>query len=77
MANATPDATMISGRHLLLVTLCLAWILPGLIGHDPWKPDEGYTFGVVYEILKGGSWVVPRLAGEVFLHECNRYAALV
>jgi 4-amino-4-deoxy-L-arabinose transferase-like glycosyltransferase len=60
---------MISVRHILLVTLCLAWILPGLIGHDPWKPDEGYTFGVVYEILNGGSWVVPRLAGEVFLHE--------
>jgi 4-amino-4-deoxy-L-arabinose transferase-like glycosyltransferase len=60
---------MISVRHILLVTLCLAWILPGLIGHDPWKPDEGYTFGVVYEILKGGSWIVPRLAGEVFLHE--------
>jgi 4-amino-4-deoxy-L-arabinose transferase-like glycosyltransferase len=60
---------MISHRHTLLAAICLAWILPGLTGHDPWKPDEAYTFGVVYEMLKGGSWIVPRLAGEVFLHE--------
>ena len=60
---------MISPRHILLAGLCLAWILPGLIGHDPWKPDEAYTFGVVYELLNGGSWIVPHLAGEVFLHE--------
>lgn len=60
---------MISSRHVLLALLCLAWILPGLVGHDPWKPDEAYTFGVVYEILQGGSWIVPRLAGEAFLNE--------
>ncbi|MBI4194929.1 MAG: glycosyltransferase family 39 protein [Betaproteobacteria bacterium] len=51
----------------LIVLICAAWILPGLIGHDPWKPDEAYTFGVVNEILKGGSWIVPGLAGEPFL----------
>ena len=44
-----------SQRTLLLVLFCAAWILPGLIGHDPWKPDEAHTFGVVYEILLGGS----------------------
>ena len=58
---------MISQRSLLAALLCIAWILPGLIGHDPWKPDEAHTFGVVYEILRGGSWVVPALAGEPFL----------
>jgi 4-amino-4-deoxy-L-arabinose transferase-like glycosyltransferase len=58
---------MISFRIVLLVLLCAAWILPGLFGHDPWKPDEAHTFGVVYEILRGGSWVVPTLAGEPFL----------
>ena len=58
---------MISQRSLLVALFCAAWILPGLVGHDPWKPDEAYTFGVVYEVLKGGSWVVPTLAGEPFL----------
>ena len=58
---------MISFRVILLILLCAAWILPGLIGRDPWKPDEAHTFGVVYEILRGGSWVVPTLAGEPYL----------
>lgn len=60
---------MIAQRYIWITALCIAWILPGLIGHDPWKPDEAYTFGVVYELLQGGSWVVPRLAGENFLAE--------
>ena len=50
-------------RPLLIAILGLAWLLPGLVGHDPWKPDEAYTFGVVYEILQGGSWVIPQIAG--------------
>jgi 4-amino-4-deoxy-L-arabinose transferase-like glycosyltransferase len=58
-----------SQRTFLLVLFCAAWILPGLIGHDPWKPDEAQTFGVVYEIMRGGSWVVPTLAGEPFLEK--------
>lgn len=62
-----------SARHFYVALLCLAWIIPGLIGHDPWKPDDGFTFGVVYEILRGGSWVVPKLAGEVFLEEPPLY----
>jgi hypothetical protein len=49
--------------------LCLAWILHGLIGHDPWKPDEAYSFGLVYHILQGGDWVVPTLAGEPFMEK--------
>ena len=47
----------------LAAGLCAAWILPGLIGHDPWKPDEAYTFGLVYHVLQGGGWIVPMLAG--------------
>ena len=47
--------------------LCAAFILPGLVGHEPWKPDEASTFGAVYQMLRSGDWVVPRLAGEPFL----------
>src|SRR5512140_2768039 len=49
--------------------LAAAWILPGLIGHDPWKPDEGYTFGLVYSLLQSGDWVVPMLAHEPFMEK--------
>jgi 4-amino-4-deoxy-L-arabinose transferase-like glycosyltransferase len=60
---------MMSQRGWLLVLLCAAWILPGLVGRDPWRPDEAHTFGVVYELLRGGSWVAPALAGEPFLQQ--------
>lgn len=55
------------GMGALIILICAAWILPGLWSHDPWKPDEAYTFGLVYEILNGGSWIVPTLAGEPYL----------
>lgn len=62
-----------SRRRLLIALLCLAWILPGLVAHDPWKPDEAYNFGVVYEMVRGGSWIAPSLAGEPFLREPPLY----
>ena len=46
----------------LVWLLAAAWILPGLLGHDPWKPDEAYTFGLIYSALKNGDWLVPMLA---------------
>jgi 4-amino-4-deoxy-L-arabinose transferase-like glycosyltransferase len=46
------------------VGLCVLWLLPGLLGHDPWKPDEADTFGLVYQLLQSGDWVVPAIAGE-------------
>ena len=60
-------------RHALLALLCLAWLLPGLLAHDPWKPDEAHNFGVVYEMIRGGSWIVPQLAGEPFMREPPLY----
>lgn len=62
-----------SPRHFLVALLCLAWIVPGLVAHDPWKPDEAYTFGVVYDLLRGGSWLVPSLGGEPYLDEPPLY----
>jgi 4-amino-4-deoxy-L-arabinose transferase-like glycosyltransferase len=52
-----------------LLLLCVAWILPMLVGHDPWKPDEAYSFGLVLDQLERGDWVVPMLAGEPFLEK--------
>src|SRR5215208_4315000 len=49
--------------------LLAAWLMAGLFGHDPWKPDEAYTFGLVYHILETGDWLVPTLAGEPFVEK--------
>jgi len=61
----------LAGRHPFAFTclLGLAWLLPGLIGHDPWKPDEAYSFGLVYHLIQTGDWVVPTLAGEPFMEK--------
>jgi 4-amino-4-deoxy-L-arabinose transferase-like glycosyltransferase len=51
----------------LYLALWAMWIVPGLAGHDPWKPDEAENFGVVYDMLRSSEWLVPSLAGEPFL----------
>jgi 4-amino-4-deoxy-L-arabinose transferase-like glycosyltransferase len=60
-------------KPLLLIVLCAAWILPGLVGHEPWKADEAYSFGLVYHMLQTGDWVVPTLGGEPFMEKPPLY----
>lgn len=54
-------------KALFFAALCAVWLCAGLVGHDPWKPDEAYSFGVVYQMLESGDWLVPALAGEPFM----------
>ena len=51
------------------IALSVAWVVLGLVGHDPWKPDEAHTFGVVLDFLERRDWVVPALAGEPFVEK--------
>lgn len=48
----------------LLALLCTVWLGTGLTGHDPWQPDDAYSFGLIYHILQSGDWLIPTLAGE-------------
>ncbi len=57
------DGTSTPVKTALFLIICAAWILPGLIGHDPWKPDEAIHFGVIYSMLHEGQWMVPSIAG--------------
>jgi len=54
-------------KAVFLGLLCLIWLGTGLVGHDPWKPDDAYGFGLVYSMLQGGHWLVPTLAGEPYM----------
>ena len=54
-------------KTVLFLVVCLAWLLPGLVGHDPWKVDEAVVFGTVAEILRSGDWLAFRIAGEPYL----------
>ena len=54
-------------RGAVLAFFCALYLLPGLIGHDPWKGDDATHFGIAFSMLDGGHWLLPRLAGEIWL----------
>ena len=58
------DGTRTPVKTALFLVVCLAWLLPGLVGHDPWKTDEAIAFGAVTEILRTGNWTTFAIAGE-------------
>ena len=47
-----------------LLILVAIWLLPGLIGHDPWKNDDAIGIGIAHQFAAHGDWLLPRLAGE-------------
>ena len=72
MADYSTSAEKASESRLppwLVAGIFLAWMLPGLFGHEPWKPDESYTTGLINHILMTGDLVVPTLAGEPFMEK--------
>src|SRR5437879_2072541 len=54
---------------VLFATLVLAYLLPGLVGHDPWKTEDAIGIGIVHQMLEHGRWIVPYLAGEAYLED--------
>lgn len=54
-------------KAALFVLVCLAWLLPGLVGRDPWKPDEAASFGVIHSMLQGEGWIIPSIVGSPHL----------
>jgi 4-amino-4-deoxy-L-arabinose transferase-like glycosyltransferase len=61
-SELSPSGPYRAVKQFGLILLCAAWILLGLFGHDPWKPDDATAFGIAYDMLKQGDWVVPHLA---------------
>src|SRR5258708_14093467 len=60
------DGTRTPLKTALFLLVCLAWVLPGLVGHDPWKYDEAVVFGAVTQMLRTGDWLSFHIAGEPF-----------
>jgi 4-amino-4-deoxy-L-arabinose transferase-like glycosyltransferase len=50
-----------------IVVLAALYLLVGLLGHDPWRGDDSRYFGPILGMLRDGSWLVPRIAGEPYL----------
>ena len=52
-SSLSPGGRYRAFKQAGLVLLCAAWILLGLFGHDPWKPDDATKatfakYGVYY-----------------------------
>jgi len=63
------DGTSTPLKTALFLVVCFAWLLPGLVGHDPWKYDEAIVFGSVTEMLRSGDWLTFRIAGEAYVEK--------
>ena len=53
----------------MLVFLALAFVVPGLFNHDPWKSFDAIGVEVVHQMLLTGDWLVPRVAGQPWLED--------
>jgi len=62
-----------AGRTWAFVLLVALYVLPGLVGHEPWKQDETYIADIVRTMLASGDAVVPRMAGEAFMEKPPLY----
>lgn len=49
----------------ILWLFCLAYILPGFVGREPWKNADVSSFGYMWEIFNGNSsWFAPQSLGQ-------------
>lgn len=60
-----PAAATIALPRWGILALCLLYILPGLIGRDPWKGDDAASFGVMWTMAHGtlNDWLWPHIVG--------------
>ncbi len=67
--------SVLRNKELLLWCVLIAiFLLVGVIGHDPWwKKGETYSFGIIYNFYKTGTWLLPMDAGVPFLEKPPLY----
>jgi 4-amino-4-deoxy-L-arabinose transferase-like glycosyltransferase len=56
-----------------LALIALAFVLPGLAGHELWKSHDAIGIGIVYDMAKSGELVVPRVSGWIWLNDPPLY----
>jgi 4-amino-4-deoxy-L-arabinose transferase-like glycosyltransferase len=63
-ARLTAGATLKLPRWAITL-MCLMYIVPGLIGRDPWKSEDATGFGVMWTMAGGSArdWLVPNVVG--------------
>ena len=69
MSSTTPAIVSQSAvrrlPRLALLLFCLAYVLPGFLGREPWKSADVSALGVMLEMASGASsWWVPQVLGQ-------------
>ncbi|HUR90727.1 MAG TPA: hypothetical protein VMZ74_16700 [Ramlibacter sp.] len=51
--------------RVALLLFCLAYVVPGFVGREPWKSADISGFGYMFELARSGSaWLSPTLMGQ-------------
>jgi 4-amino-4-deoxy-L-arabinose transferase-like glycosyltransferase len=85
IAHQPTDRNKALWKRVALFALIAIWLFSGIVGRDPWKPDEPIYIGVLHSMLVegGNAWWSPSiggasLAGETpFIHWVNAAIAYV
>jgi 4-amino-4-deoxy-L-arabinose transferase-like glycosyltransferase len=56
-----------------LALIALAFVVPGLIGHDPWKQFDVVNIEIARNMLQTGDWLVARVAGVPWVDDPPLY----
>jgi 4-amino-4-deoxy-L-arabinose transferase-like glycosyltransferase len=59
--------------HAVLVLIALAFVAPGLVGHDPWRAFDVIAIEIVNQMHLSGDWIVPQIAGVPYLDDPPLY----
>jgi len=57
----------------ILALVALAFLLPGLTGHEPWKTYDAVAIEIISQMQRTGDWLVPRIAGEPWIEDPPLY----
>ena len=67
VAALNPSGRFRALKQFGLVLLCAAWVVLGLVGHDPWKTEDATAFGVTWDMMQRGNVLTPSLVGEPYV----------
>ena len=60
-----PASAVLALPRWALFALAMLYILPGVIGREPWKNDDAASFGIMWTMAHGTwqDWLWPNIAG--------------
>ena len=68
-----PPPLVLPPSAAVLALIALAFIVPGLAGHDPWKTHDAIGVAIAHGMVTSGDALVPRVAGMPWLYDPPLY----